>query len=192
MPAPKKSQFLQELGDKIRVCPLCPLCESRTLAVPGEGNITSKAMIIGEAPGKDEDNSGHPFVGSAGKYLDHVLEGSNISRSDFFITNIVKCRPPKNRQPRVNEVDICTSNYLFRQIEIINPSLVVLLGGVAAKKLLGVKKVEEVRGKFTEHEGRRYFVTYHPAVRFYRDDLAKKLEEDFLLLKSEMERLKAM
>jgi DNA polymerase len=190
MAAGKKTDFLQALGNKIRVCVLCPLCQSRTLAVPGEGNITARAMIIGEAPGKDEDQSGHPFVGSAGKYLDHVLEGSNISRADFFITNIVKCRPEKNRQPRVLEVDTCVSNYLVHQIAAINPALIVLLGGVAAKKLLGVKKVEDVRGKFIKHEGRRFFVTYHPAVRFYREDLAEKLKADFQKLRKEMETLK--
>jgi uracil-DNA glycosylase family 4 len=144
-------------------------------------------MIIGEAPGKDEDMSGLPFVGSAGRYLDHVLEGSGIERSDFFITNIVKCRPEKNRLPKALEVKTCTSNYLFKQIELIDPELIVLLGGLAAKTLLGVKKVEEVRGRILEKEGRRFLVTYHPAVRFYREDLAEKLKKDFSLLKREMQ-----
>ena len=143
-------------------------------------------MIIGEAPGKDEDKIGHPFVGSAGRYLDHVLEGTGIDRADFFITNIVKCRPEGNRIPKALEVETCVSNYLLRQIDLINPPLVLLLGAVAAKKLLGVKKVEEVRGKWLEHDRRKYLVTYHPAVRFYREDLAEKLKQDFALLKMEM------
>src|SRR5690242_6391800 len=114
----KKARRLDELAEQIRVCTKCPLLESRTLAVPGDGKYTSKVMIIGEAPGREEDESGHPFVGSAGRYLDHVLEGTGIDRGDFFITNTVKCRPPKNRTPQSNEVETCTSNYLFEQIEL--------------------------------------------------------------------------
>ncbi len=106
----KKGARLDELAAQIRVCTRCPLWESRTLAVPGDGKYSAKVMIIGEAPGREEDESGHPFVGSAGRYLDHVLEGTGLSRSDFFITNTVKCRPPKNRTPKRLEVDTCTSN----------------------------------------------------------------------------------
>src|ERR1043166_3948093 len=94
---------LKQLAAQIRVCVKCPLWESRTLAVPGDGPPAARYMMIGEGPGKDEDKAGHPFVGSAGRYLDHVLEGSGVSRADFFITNIVKCRPPKNRGPRSEE-----------------------------------------------------------------------------------------
>ena len=146
-------------------------------------------MIIGEAPGKDEDQTGVPFVGSASRYLDHILEGSGISRDDFFITNIVKCRPGGNRIPTALEVESCTSNYLYRQIEIVNPELIVLLGSTAAKKLLAVKKVEEVRGRIIEQDERSYLVTYHPAVRFYREDLARKLKDDFELLRCELQKL---
>jgi DNA polymerase len=148
-------------------------------------------MIIGEAPGKEEDVSGHPFVGASGRFLNSVLEGTGFDRNDFFITNIVKCRPPKNRTPRKLEVDTCTSNYLFEQIEIIDPELIVLLGGVAAKKILSVKSVNETRGRVIEREGRRYIVTYHPAVRFYREELAEKVIEDFALLKREIAKLKS-
>lgn len=183
---PERSRELAAIARQIRVCLKCPLCQTRTKAVPGEGSDHARCMIIGEAPGKDEDRTGQPFVGSAGRYLDHVLEGSGIERSDFFITNIVKCRPAANRLPKALEVETCTSHYLFRQIERINPYLVVLLGGVAAKTLLGVKKVEEVRGKIIQHQGRAFLVTYHPAVRFYREDLATKLKKDFELLKKEM------
>src|SRR5919199_3408361 len=185
----KKARRLDELAAEIRVCTKCPLWESRTLAVPGDGKYTSKVMIIGEAPGKEEDESGKPFVGSAGRYLDHVLEGTGIDRTDFFITNTVKCRPPKNRTPKSLEVRTCTSNYLFEQIALINPQLVMLLGGVAAKKLLGVKSINEARGRVIEHEGRKYLVGYHPAVRFYREDLGQKVKEDFARLKREVKRL---
>jgi DNA polymerase len=146
-------------------------------------------MLIGEAPGRDEDRVGRPFVGASGRFLDHVLSGTGIDRKDLFITNTVKCRPPNNRTPRKKEVDTCTSHYLFQQIELIDPQLIVLLGGVAAKTVLGAASVSEVRGRVIEREGRKYLVTYHPAVRFHRDDLAALVEKDFALLKSELEKL---
>jgi DNA polymerase len=185
----KRAARLEELAAQIRVCVKCPLCESRTLAVPGDGKPTAKVMIIAEAPGKEEDESGHPFVGSAGRFLNRVLEGTGLDRSDFFITNTVKCRPPKNRTPKRLEVDTCTSNYLFEQIELINPKLIMLLGAVAAKKLLNVKSIGDARGRIIEHEGRRYLVGYHPAVRFYREDLGVKVREDFARLKRELKKL---
>jgi uracil-DNA glycosylase family 4 len=185
----KRAQRVEVLAEEIRACVKCPLHASRTIAVPGDGKISAKLMIIGEAPGKEEDESGHPFVGASGRFLNSVLEGTEIKREDFFITNTVKCRPPKNRTPKRLEVDTCTSNYLFEQIELINPKLIMLLGGVAAKKLLGVKTVNEARGRVIDHEGRKYIVGYHPAVRFYREDLAEKVKEDFSLLKQEIGKL---
>src|SRR5215475_9547782 len=184
-----KAGGLEALAAQIRVCTKCPLCQSRTLAVPGEGKASAKVMLIGEAPGREEDESGRPFVGAAGRFLDQVLEGTGINRADLFITNIVKCRPPKNRAPRVIEVETCTSNYLFEQIELINPTLIVLLGGVAAKKMLGVKSVNEARGRIVERDGRKYLVGYHPAVRFYREDLGEKVKEDFALLNRVLKKL---
>jgi uracil-DNA glycosylase len=157
--------------------------------VPGDGKPSARVMLIGEAPGREEDESGHPFVGAAGRFLDQVLEGTGINRDDLFITNIVKCRPPKNRMPRVGEIETCTSNYLFEQIELIDPALIVLLGGVAAKKMLSVKSVNEARGRVIEREGRQYLVGYHPAVRFYREDLGEKVKEDFDLLKRVLKKL---
>jgi DNA polymerase len=186
----KKAARLDELARQIRVCVKCPLHESRTNAVPGDGKYTARLMIIAEAPGKEEDLTGLPFVGASGKFLNKVLEGTGIDRNDFFITNTVKCRPPKNRTPKRLEVDTCTSNYLFEQIELIDPKLIMLLGGVAAKAVLGVKSVNEARGRAIERDGRNYIVGYHPAVRFYREDLAEKVKEDFALLKREIKRLK--
>jgi uracil-DNA glycosylase family 4 len=185
----KKARRLDELAAQIRVCTRCPLHESRTQAVPGDGKYTSKVMIVGEAPGKEEDETGHPFVGAAGRYLDKVLEGTGISRADLFITNTVKCRPPKNRVPKKIEVGTCTANYLFEQMALLDPRLVMLLGGVAAKTVLGLKTIGEARGRVIEHEGRRFIVGYHPAVRFYREDLGEKVKEDFALLKRELKRL---
>ena len=184
-----KTRRLNVLAEKIRVCVECPLHASRTHAVPGDGKPTARVMLIGEGPGRDEDKSGHPFVGASGRFLNHVLEGTGINREDLFITNIVKCRPPGNRTPKKGEVDTCTSLYLFKQIELIDPALIVLLGGVAVKKLLGAASVNDVRGRVIDHDGRKFFVTYHPAVRFYREDLAAKIEEDFALLREELQGL---
>jgi uracil-DNA glycosylase len=180
---------LEALAAQIRVCTKCPLCQSRTLAVPGEGKPSARVMLIGEAPGREEDETGHPFVGAAGRFLDQALEGTGINRDDLFITNIVKCRPPNNRTPRVGEIETCTSNYLFEQIDLIAPVLIMLLGGVAAKKMLGVKSVNEARGRVIERDGRQYLVGYHPAAPLYREDLGEKVKEDFALLKRVLKKL---
>jgi uracil-DNA glycosylase len=173
-----KAGKLEALAAQIRVCTKCPLCQSRTLAVPGEGMASARVMLIGEAPGSEEDETGHPFVGAAGRFLDQALEGTDI-----------KCRPPNNRTPRVGEIETCTSNYLFEQIELIAPALIMLLGGVAAKKMLGVKSVNEARGRVIERDGRQYLVGYHPAAPLYREDLGEKVKEDFALLKRVLKKL---
>lgn len=185
----ERAKRIDEMAEVIRGCQKCPLHASRHIAVPGEGKVNAKVMIIGEAPGREEDETGHPFVGAAGRFLDSVLEGSGIKRDDLFITNMVKCRPPQNRTPRKLEVDTCASNYLFEQIELINPKLIVLLGAVAAKKMLGVATISSARGRVIEKDGRKYLVGYHPAVRFYREDLAEKVREDFALLRKTLEDL---
>jgi DNA polymerase len=189
MPTSKKGARLEELAEQIRVCTRCPLCRSRTLAVPGDGKPTARVMIIGEGPGREEDETGHPFVGASGRFLAQVLEGTGFSRQDFFITNTVKCRPPRNRTPKKDEVDTCTSSYLFEQIELVNPQLIMLLGAVAARKLLGIKTIAEARGQVIERDGRRYLIGYHPAVRFYREDLGEKVKEDFATLRRELNKL---
>ena len=180
---------LRQLGEQICVCTLCPLWESRTIAVPGDGSARSKFMIIGEAPGKDEDTTGHPFVGAAGRFLDHMLVGTAIDRGDFFITNTVKCRPPKNRTPKSLEIKTCTSTYLFEQIALVKPKLIMLLGRTAATTMLGIKNLNDARNQAIEKDGLRYIVGYHPAARFYRDDIREKVDEDFALLKQEVTRL---
>lgn len=184
-----KARQLETLAEQICVCTKCPLHESRTQAVPGDGRKSAKVMVIGEAPGRDEDRSGHPFVGASGRFLNHVLEGTEIDREELFITNIVKCRPPGNRTPRKGEVDTCTENYLFEQIRLVNPKLIVLLGSVAVKKLLGIPNVGQARGRIIDHDGRKFFVTYHPAVRFHREDLAALIEEDFATLQKSLQEL---
>lgn len=189
MPCLQEAARLEALAIQIRSCVQCPLHATRTRAVPGEGSPSARIMLIGEAPGREEDQRGQPFVGAAGRFLDEVLAGSGVSRSDLFITNTVKCRPENNRPPRKREVDTCTSLYLFEQIELINPALIMLLGSVATKKLLGVKSVNEVRGRVIEHNSRKYLAGYHPAASFYREDMAENIRQDFALLRQELQKL---
>jgi len=153
---------LQAIAHEIRACTLCPLAKSRTNAVPGEGPSWAKLMFAGEAPGLEEDAQGRPFVGQAGKVLNQALLTSGIERSEVFITNVVKCRPPNNRVPRKNEIDACISTHLHRQIQAVNPVIVCLLGGTAVKALLGVDRLGAIRGRVIVKD-RRYFATFHPA-----------------------------
>jgi uracil-DNA glycosylase len=185
----QEAERLEALAIQIRSCIQCPLHATRTKAVPGEGSPSARVMLIGEAPGREEDRRGQPFVGAAGRFLDEVLAGSGVDRSDLFITNTVKCRPENNRPPRKREVDICTSLYLFEQIELVNPALIMLLGSVATKKLLGVSSVNEVRGRVIEHNHRKYLAGYHPAASFYREDMAENIRQDFALLRQELQKL---
>jgi DNA polymerase len=189
MPRLQEAERLEALAIQIRSCVQCPLHASRTKAVPGEGSPSARVMLIGEAPGRDEDQRGQPFVGAAGRFLDQMLAGSGVDRGDLFITNTVKCRPENNRTPRKREIDTCTSLYLFEQIELINPALIMLLGSVATKKLLGVTSVNEVRGRVIEHNNRKYLAGYHPAASFYRDDMAENIRQDFALLRQELQKL---
>lgn len=153
---------LQTIALEIQACTLCPLAKSRTRAVPGEGASTARLMFIGEAPGKEEDVQGKPFVGRAGKVLDRALLNAGLRRSDVFITNVVKCRPPHNRVPTKGEIDICVNAHLHRQLQTIEPDIVCLLGVTAVRALLGIPRLTTVRGRSVETD-HRYFVTYHPA-----------------------------
>ena len=185
----REAERLEVLATQIRSCMQCPLHATRTRAVPGEGASTARVMLIGEAPGREEDQRGQPFVGAAGRFLDQMLARSGVNRDDLFITNTVKCRPENNRPPRKREVDTCTSLYLFAQIELINPALIMLLGSVATRKLLGVSSVNEVRGRVIEHNNRKYLAGYHPAASFYREDMAENIRQDFALLRQELQKL---
>jgi len=172
---------LKNIERKIKACKLCRLHLNRKFAVPGEGNYNAEIMIIGEAPGEEEDKQGRPFVGRAGKVLDKMLEHIGLNRNDVFITNVVKCRPPENREPYDDEAKTCMQNYLEKQIELISPKIILLLGNVATRHLLGVKSVSNVRGKLIEKEGRYYFATYHPAVALYNPSKEETLMKDFEL-----------
>jgi uracil-DNA glycosylase len=174
--------LLDQITLKISHCQLCKLSKERIQPVPGEGNVAAKLMLVGEAPGRKEDELGKPFVGRAGKILDQMLYKVGINRSDVYITNIVKCRPPGNRMPDLEERGTCITNYLDREISIIQPKIICLMGRTAIWSLLGMKSVLPYRGKFIVQENRNYFLTVHPAATIYNNRLRSCLEEDLLLL----------
>src|ERR1041385_6914386 len=136
----QKHDSLEKIEAEVRGCPLCKLSRTRKNAVPGEGQLSAKIMFIGEAPGRSEDEKGRPFVGTAGKILDNLLEKTGIERSQVFITNVVKCRPPNNRVPDDDEVVACRP-YLERQIALIRPKVICILGRTAFSSVLGGRSI---------------------------------------------------
>ena len=163
---------MEELQSAISNCKGCKLCNNRTNIVFGVGNINSKIMFIGEGPGADEDAQGIPFVGKAGKLMDNAFEILGINRDEIYIANIVKCRPPNNRDPQEDEVKACI-NYLRNQVMIIKPRIIVLLGRIALQNILGNEyKITSSRGKWIEKKGIYYMPTWHPAA-LLRDETKK-------------------
>jgi uracil-DNA glycosylase family 4 len=171
---------LNELATAIKGCTLCRLCEGRTNAVPGTGSSTAEIIFIGEGPGKKEDEQGIPFCGASGKFLDELLETISLSREDIFITNVVKCRPPLNRDPLPDEKQTCTETYLDSQISLIQPKLIVTLGRHALNYFIPDLKISEVHGQPKRYRGRVYLGLYHPAVALYNGGMRETLREDFL------------
>ncbi|MDF0679937.1 MAG: uracil-DNA glycosylase [Candidatus Nitrosocosmicus sp.] len=169
---------LESIKNDIINCVLCGLSLTRKNAVPGTGNISRKIILIGEAPGKNEDETGNPFVGSAGKVLDQALLNARIERKEIYITNVVKCRPPSNRVPTDEEIKICTSEYLKKEIDIISPKIICILGATALKSLLGLKHMKPYRGQIINRPPLRYFITYHPAATIYNNKLKQIFFED--------------
>ena len=170
---------LYDLAEDIRKCTSCPLSRTRTLAVPGEGKTDSGILFLGEAPGAEEDRLGQPFVGRAGKLLNELLKTAGLNREEVFITNCVKCRPPKNRNPNAAELKAC-KKWLDAQISLIKPKLIIILGRVALKNLTGKEKIKDLHGKVYE---KKYFVTYHPSAGLRFKWIKEVLFEDFKELK---------
>jgi uracil-DNA glycosylase family 4 len=160
---PQSRNALQDLLKKILVCEKCPLARSRTLAVPGEGSATADLMFVGEGPGRDEDIQGRPFVGDAGQLLTKIIQAMGLSREDVYITNIVKCRPPGNRNPHLDEISSCTP-YLRQQLELIKPRIIVSLGNVPTKHLLETSSgISALRGQFHTYGDIQIMPTFHPS-----------------------------
>jgi DNA polymerase len=178
-----RAAALEHLARGIRRCRRCPLHAQRRHAVPGEGPIAAPLMFVGEAPGVAEDRSGQPFVGPAGRFLDGLLQEQGIRREQVFITSCVKCRPPANRSPRRAEVQTCLANWLMPQLELIGPRIVVLLGQVAMRALLGeTAPLSELHGTLQQRQGRACFMTYHPAAGMRFPALAERMRADFAAL----------
>jgi len=174
-------QILSTIARQVSECKRCPLHYSRKKAVPGEGPAQAEIMMIGEGPGFYENEQGRPFVGAAGKFLDELLETCGIARKDVFITNVVKCRPPGNRDPQPEELEAC-SDYLDRQIEAINPRVIVTLGRFSMAKFLPGVKISEVHGQSFWRNGRLIVPMYHPAAALHQPSLKASVERDFARL----------
>ena len=186
-----KKELLDAIASEVIVCIKCPLWKTRKNAVPGEGSPESQIMFIGEAPGYWEDVKGKPFVGAAGKFLDTLLSEIGFSRETVFIGNVLKCRPPRNREPLPNEVKTCTP-YMDRQIKVIQPKFIVTLGNystayIFSKATLPFSGITQTHGKFYEASildvQLTIFPTFHPAAALYSGKYRKLLQQDFQLLK---------
>ena len=168
---------LEEIRQSVIDCRKCDLAKTRTNSVPGKGNFHSDVIFVGEAPGRNEDLQGEPFVGVAGKKLSLALEEAGVTRDEVYITNTVKCRPPKNRVPNKEEKQMC-ENYIQKEIEIINPKIICVLGNTAFGSILGGSEITKYRGKIARKENQLYFITVHPAATIYNQELIQTLKQD--------------
>ena len=169
---------LEEISRLVSRCTDCDLHRSRNNAVPGEGAADAELMFIGEGPGSQEDLQGRPFVGPAGRFLDELLASIGLRRDRVFIANMVKCRPPQNRDPLPAEIGAC-SKYLNRQIELINPRLIVTLGRFSLARFFPGESISRARGRLRERDGRRIYPVMHPAAALYRQEMRSAIVEDF-------------
>jgi DNA polymerase len=193
MGAMSSEELLKEVAVEVSTCSKCNLCKGRTKAVPGEGSLNAKVLFIGEGPGFHEDRQGRPFVGPAGQFLDELLESINLKRSDVFITNVVKCRPPNNRDPLPEEIAAC-NGYLDRQIAALKPRVIVTLGRFSMAKFFGSEKISAIHGRARKKDGYICIAMYHPAAGLHQNSLKDTIREDFKkipLVIAEAERMAA-
>jgi uracil-DNA glycosylase family 4 len=170
---------LEELAKQIRVCPLCRLCKTRTLAVPGEGPENARIMFVGEGPGFHEDQQGRPFVGAAGHFLEELLASISLTRQDVFIANVVKCRPPNNRDPQPDELLACRP-YLDQQIALIKPQMIVTLGRFSMQIAFKDVSISQVHGVPKKIGDIVYLPVFHPAAALHQVRFKAAIEQDFL------------
>lgn len=167
-----------ELYGRIRGCTACSLARTRTHAVPGEGPLDAEVMLIGEAPGMNEDRQGRPFVGQAGAFLEELLAAAGYCRDDVYICNVLKCRPPGNRDPLPAEIEACSA-FLGVQIEQVNPLLIVSLGRYSMARFFPEAKISRVHGQHRMVDGRLFVPMYHPAAALHQQSLRETILEDF-------------
>jgi len=179
---------LDEVAERIRTTHCCGLCSNRINAVPGDGNPSARLVLVGEGPGANEDAQGKPFVGQAGNLLNGILEAIEVPRESVYITNIVKCRPPQNRKPLPDEIAACIP-YLHRQLEIIQPKVILAMGSTAAEAMLGVRKsLGELRNKVHTYNGIPLVVTYHPAALLRNPNWKKPTWDDVRIVRQLLDR----
>jgi DNA polymerase len=180
---------LTELYKEIRTCHKCDIAHNRTQAVPGEGPENAELMFIGEAPGYNEDQQGRPFVGQAGKFLNELLDSISLKREEVYITNIIKTRPPNNRDPLPVEISNCKA-WLDRQLEIIHPKIIITLGRYSMARFFPGKTISQIHGTSVEKDGVIYFAMYHPAAALHQQSLRETLKEDMQKVPALLTRLK--
>ena len=184
------AETLDRITREISICTKCALHESRKKAVTGEGPADAEIMFIGEGPGFHENEQGRPFVGASGKFLDQLLEQAGLTRSDVFIANVVKCRPPANRDPQPDELLAC-SEYLDGQIEAINPSIIVTLGRISMGKYVPGAKITSIHGQMHNVNGRFVIPMYHPAAALHQPALRPSILADFAKLPEQLNEARA-
>lgn len=181
---------LTDLYKEIAICHKCEIAKARTHAVPGEGAEKADIMFIGEAPGWHEDQQGRPFVGPAGQFLDELLASISLSRQDVYITNVIKTRPPDNRDPLPIEINNCRS-WLERQLQIISPKIIVTLGRYSMAMFFPGKSISKIHGTAQEHNGVVYFAMYHPAAALHQGSLRETIIQDIKKLPPLLTKIKA-
>lgn len=186
----KKTEQLAEIAKRVKNCRKCQLCQQRTNTVPGEGSANAAVLFVGEGPGKDEDQQGRPFVGAAGKFLTQMIESLGWKREDVFIANVVKCRPPENRDPEPEEVEACFE-YLAAQIEIIQPKLIATLGRHSMNRFLPAGfKISTAHGQPVRRgDGQVYLPLYHPAAALYSPSQKEVHLRDFAKIPKILEKI---
>ena len=180
---------MNELAAEISVCQNCMLHLTRDKAVPGEGNVRSKILFIGEGPGANENATGRPFVGQAGNFLNHLLEIAKVKRQEVFITNVVKCRPPSNRDPLPEELSAC-AKFLNRQIELMHPLVIVTLGRFSMARYFPLQRISAIHGQGHWVNDQLIIPMFHPAAALHQPSLRTAIEHDFSLIPGYLEQAK--
>ncbi len=179
---PDTNDELQKVAAEVRACQLCSLATGRIQSVPGEGPANAELMLIGEGPGQNEDKQGRPFVGVSGQFLTALIAAAGYKREEVFIANVVKCRPPQNRDPLPAEIGACAP-YLDRQIALINPKVIVTLGRFSMARYFPGAKISAIHGQAKVIDGRTVVPMFHPAAALHQASLRPTLEADFARLK---------
>jgi DNA polymerase len=185
-----KAETAEHLYARVRSCTRCTLSRTRTLAVPGEGPLDAEVMLIGEAPGANEDRQGRPFVGQAGQFLEELLAAAGMKRPDVYICNVLKCRPPANRDPQPDEIAACR-DYLDEQIALIDPLMVITLGRFSMSRYFPQMAISRIHGQFKNIDGRCYVPMYHPAAALHQQNLREVILDDFRAVPRILERARA-